>query len=219
MREEKKEKMKRVLCFGDSNTWGYNCVAGGRFGEEERWTGILQRKLGAEYKIIEEGLCGRTTVFEDPLMPGRNGLKYFEPMLCSHFPVDFVIMMLGTNDMKRIFGAGSEESANGVHRLLLRWKELLQSEQQKECPFVVVSPIRIHTAKNGNYMYGFDAQSEEEAKKFARDFKMIADRHQCLFVDASEIVEPSVDDGVHLDQEGHAKLGECLAEVVVRYCE
>lgn len=211
--------MKRILCFGDSNTWGYDCVGVRRFGEEERWTGILQNKLGAEYKIIEEGLCGRTTVFEDPLMPGRNGIKYFEPMVCSHFPVDFVIMMLGTNDMKGIFGAGSADSANGAHRLILRWKELLQSEQQKECPFLLVSPIRIHAAKDGNFMYGFSARSEEESEKFTQDFKMIADRHQCLFVDAAKIVEPSVEDGVHLDKEGHAKLGEYLAEVVAKYCK
>lgn len=210
--------MKRVLCFGDSNTWGYDYVGNRRFGDEERWPGVLQNKLGAEYKVIEEGLCGRTTVFEDPLMPGRNGIKYFEPMLCSHFPLDFVIVMLGTNDLKTIFGAGNEDVANGAHRLILRWKELLQSEYQSPCPFLLVSPIHIHAAENGNFMYGFNERSEEESKKFAQSFEMIAKRHECLFLDASQIVEPTVEDGVHLNQEGHAKLGEYLAGVVAQHC-
>lgn len=206
--------MKRVLCFGDSNTWGFNYATGGRFMEDERWTGILQRKLGKDYQIIEEGLCGRTTVFNDPLMPGRNGLEYFVPMLCSHMPVDLLIMMLGTNDLKRNFSIGCEESILGMERILIRWRELLQSEQQGECLFLLISPIHIHQAMSGEYLYGFDERSEYQSQKFGESCKKLARQYNCMFMDASHIAEPSLDDGVHLDREGHCALGEYLAEYV-----
>lgn len=206
--------MKRILCFGDSNTWGYDFVGGGRFADEVRWPGVLQEKLGKEYRIIEEGLCGRTTVFEDPLMTGRNGAKYFEPMLCSHLPVDMCIMMLGTNDMKRMFSIGADEAALGAERLIMRFKEILIKENHKAIPFVLISPIHILKAETGMYLYGFDANSEEESKKFAEAYGLVAERQKCLFVDAAKIAGPCVADGVHLDARGHKKLGEYMAEMI-----
>ena len=100
---------KRILCYGDSNTWGFNAmnkkVYGQRFPEDVRWTGRLQIILGDEYTVIEEGLCGRTTVFDDPLRDGLNGLKYLIPCLAIHNPLDYMILMLGTNDCKARFAA------------------------------------------------------------------------------------------------------------------
>ncbi len=95
---------KRIVCFGDSNTWGYDAVTRERFAEEIRWTGLLQKELGEGYQIVEEGLCGRTSVFEDPLNEGMSGLAYLYPCLMSHAPVDLLILMLGTNDCKQRFG-------------------------------------------------------------------------------------------------------------------
>lgn len=210
----RRQKMKRILCFGDSNTWGYDYVGGGRFGDEVRWTGVLEAALGSDYKIIEEGLCGRTTVFEDPLMTGRNGAKYFEPMVCSHLPIDCLVMMLGTNDMKRMFSIGAEEAAAGAERMIMRWKELLIKENHKNVPFILVSPVHIFAADTGVYMYGFDEKSEAESKKFAEAYKLVAERQNCLFVDAALVTAPCKEDGVHLDAGGHRKLGEYLAEVI-----
>lgn len=206
--------MKRILCFGDSNTWGYDYVGGGRFEDEIRWTGIMGKALGDNYKIIEEGLCGRTTVFEDPLMPGRNGLQYFEPMICSHLPIDYIIMMLGTNDMKRMFSVGAEESATGAERLILRWKELLNKENHESVPFILVSPIYIQKPENNIYMYGFDERAEKESKEFAKMYRGVAERQGCKFVDASLISQPCPEDGVHLNAEGHRRLGEYLANMI-----
>ena len=210
----RRTKMKRILCFGDSNTWGYDYVGGGRFSDEVRWPGVLEKELGNDYKIIEEGLCGRTTVFEDPLMTGRNGAMYFEPMICSHLPIDCCVMMLGTNDMKRMFSIGADEAAAGAERLIMRWKELLIKENHKKVPFLLVSPIHIYKAETGAYMYGFDEKSEEESKKFAEAFRLVAERHNCLFADAASVVKPCVEDGVHLNAEGHRKLGKYLAEII-----
>ncbi|MBR0402477.1 MAG: hypothetical protein IJH73_08230, partial [Lachnospiraceae bacterium] len=99
--------LKNILCFGDSNTYGFSpdWVKGnfGRHDRSVRWTGRLQELLGDEYRIIEEGLSGRPTVFADPTMADMSGLPYFRPCLKSHMPLDLVIIMLGTNDMKHRF--------------------------------------------------------------------------------------------------------------------
>ena len=96
-----------ILCFGDSNTWGYKPDKTGRFDENTRWTALLQKKLGPEYHIIEEGLCGRTTVFQDELRESRRGLDMIGVTVEMHNPLDLVIIMLGTNDCKTRYGASA----------------------------------------------------------------------------------------------------------------
>ena len=107
-------EQKNILCFGDSNTHGYNSRTGGRFGVKERWTRLLQKKLGDDYYIIEEGLSGRTTSFEDPVFEGLNGLSVIYPCMMSHEPLDLVMIMLGTNDTKDRFGANGFIIAKGM---------------------------------------------------------------------------------------------------------
>lgn len=96
--------MKRIICYGDSNTYGLNPETNLRYPREKRWTGILQNILGNEYLVVEEGLNGRTTVLSEPGLEYRNGYPYLEPCLQSHIPVDYLVFMLGTNDTKTLFG-------------------------------------------------------------------------------------------------------------------
>jgi len=110
--------MKTILCYGDSNTWGYNPLTKERYSREERWTGILQKELGEDYEVIEEGLNGRTTVWDDPIEGYKNGKEYLIPCLESHRPVDLVIIMLGTNDLKKRFSLSTFEIANGAKVLV-----------------------------------------------------------------------------------------------------
>ena len=110
--------MKTIVCYGDSNTYGYNPENGFRYEYEERWTTILQKELKDSAIVIPEGLNGRTTSFEDELRPGRNGATYLDPCLHSHGPIDLVVLMLGTNDCKTIFGASAEIIGKGIARLL-----------------------------------------------------------------------------------------------------
>lgn len=95
--------MKSILCYGDSNTYGLMPDSPDRYPRDVRWTGILQKKLGEDYYVIEEGLSGRTTLWDDPIEEHKNGKKYLLPCLDSHKPVDLVILMLGTNDLKTRF--------------------------------------------------------------------------------------------------------------------
>ena len=110
-------EQKNILCFGDSNTHGYNSKTGGRFTVEERWTKLLQRKLGDDYYVIEEGLSGRTTSFDDPVFEGLSGLNAIYPCMMTHEPLDLVIIMLGTNDTKDRFNANGFIIGKGLERL------------------------------------------------------------------------------------------------------
>ncbi|MGA2043502.1 MAG: GDSL-type esterase/lipase family protein, partial [Roseiarcus sp.] len=110
--------MSVILAYGDSNTWGYDPAGGGRFGPDVRWTGIMQAELGASFKVIEEGLNGRTTVFDDPIEPDRNGLTYLSPCLLSHAPLDLLVISLGCNDLKRRFWLSPGDIALGAERLV-----------------------------------------------------------------------------------------------------
>ena len=115
---------KHILCIGDSNTHGLctdpseSADHGSRYNEEERWTCLLQKALGAEYLVIEEGLSGRTTCFNVPLFDGLSGLDYIYPCLMSHEPVDLLVIMLGTNDTKERFGASAACIGLGLKRLV-----------------------------------------------------------------------------------------------------
>ena len=111
--------MKTVLCFGDSNTWGYDPLTRERFDRDTRWPGVLRNELGEGYLVLEEGLNGRTTVWDDPIDgTHKNGSRYLLPCLESHAPLDLVVIMLGTNDLKRRFGVPAEDIARGAARLV-----------------------------------------------------------------------------------------------------
>ena len=120
---------KHIVCLGDSNTHGYcadptDCADGGnRFNEEERWTCLLQKALGEDYLVLEEGLGGRTSVFADPLHEGMDALNVAYPLLMSHEPVDLLIIMLGTNDTKERFSANAAAIAAGMERLIKKCKD------------------------------------------------------------------------------------------------
>ena len=137
---------KHIVCFGDSNTHGYCGDAadfdgvpqpGGtmRYSEASRWPMLLQKALGEEYLIIEEGLNGRTTVFEDPYRCGWTGASYIQPCLMSHKPVDLLILMLGTNDTKEWYGATAERICAGMEYIVLpRSKHALLDGKGPEHP-------------------------------------------------------------------------------------
>jgi len=103
--------VKTIVCYGDSNTWGFNPVTQDRFSITERWTGVLAQELGAGYRVVEEGLNGRTTIWDDPIEEWRNGKTYFLPCLWSHKPIDLVTIMLGTNDLKERFSVSAYDIA------------------------------------------------------------------------------------------------------------
>ena len=131
--------MKQILCFGDSNTFGYIPGNGQRYPWGVRWTSILNEKLGLEnYRVIEEGLCGRTTIFEDPLRDGRRGVDILPTVLETHAPVDLVVLMLGTNDCKSVYGATAEIIGKGISNLIVQIRAYAKTSK-----ILLISPIHL----------------------------------------------------------------------------
>ena len=203
---------KRILCFGDSNTWGYDAYSGGRFAKDVRWTGVLQNILGEEYHIIEEGLCGRTTVFDDPLNEGLSGLRYLLPCLQSHSPIDMLIIMLGTNDCKERFSATAKKIADGAKRLI---KVAQSADVWKEKPrILLVSPAPIEKECETSDVSGEMGVCSDKSYELKGTYKLCADDCKCEFLDAGLYVSMNKIDYMHLDKASHKRLAEALADVI-----
>ena len=203
---------KRIVCFGDSNTWGYNAAGGTRFDDDIRWTGRLQALLGPDYTVIEEGQNGRTTVMDDRYENRLAGLTYLWPCMESHYPFDLLVIMLGTNDTKNYFGASAKSIAAGAGRLVNLAKNSPFGRDNNPPKVLLVSPIKIEQRECFDYILG--KQAEEKSKFFSQEFKAVAEQMGCYFLDAAEVASPCDEDGVHLDAEGHSRLAAAIAEMV-----
>ena len=211
---------KHIVCLGDSNTHGYcadpaDCADGGaRFNENERWTCLLQKALGEEYLVLEEGLSGRTTVFSDPLHEAMPALDVAYPILMSHEPVDLLIIMLGTNDTKERFSVNPACIARGLERLVDKCKTIPCWGDHKPNILLIAPPHIGDEMEQSDVMpamgFGCAAKSRELAKYYAP----VAANQGCAFLDAEGVAEFNQVDYMHLTKKGHAQLAERLARIV-----
>lgn len=208
--------MKTILCYGDSNTYGYNPEDGFRYPYKQRWTSILQENLKEKAIIIPEGLNGRTTCFEDEIRPGRNGVTYLDPCLHTHGPIDLVVLMLGTNDLKIRFQATPTDIGKAIERLIKMILDITPQKRRdgKPSKILLVSPIHLGDnlcdIESGEEM-GFE-RGIQYSKRLAPIYKQWADTYHIEFMDAAEYAKPSELDACHLSAEGHASLGAAITE-------
>lgn len=209
---------KHIVCIGDSNTHGYcadpadTADGGDRFNEEERWTTRLQDIIGDDYKVLEEGLSGRTTVFTDPLHESMDALSVAYSILMSHEKVDLLIIMLGTNDTKERFNANPSVIALGMERLV---QKCISVPCWKDKPnILVVCPPPIGDGLTDEPM---GKGCPEKAKALAPYYKDVAERNGCAFLDAVDC-EFNTIDYMHLTRKGHAQLADTLAPIVKKLC-
>ena len=208
--------MINILCYGDSNTYGYMPETGYRYPKNVRWTGVLQNLLGERFTVIEEGCNGRTTIFDDPVEGWKNGRDYLKPCLNSHKSIDIVIMMLGSNDLKECFHASAEDIANGAEVLVKDIIEFTQIKQGFVPHIILVSPPEIGERINESVFYGnFTEDAIGRSKEFSKYYKKVADSNGCIFVDAASYIKPSEEDSLHLTAEGHMKLAEVLYDTII----
>jgi lysophospholipase L1-like esterase len=203
--------MKRILCYGDSNTWGADPLTGERLEEQIRWTRILAGALGADYEIIEEGLCGRTTVWEDPIEGYKNGYTYLMPCLETHRPLDLVVIMLGTNDLKKRFSLTAYDIAQGAGVLVTAVQKSTAGREAKAPPVLLIAPPPVSQLTDYAEMF---EDSEGKSKKLGERFHQVAQELGCVFLDASSVIVSSKIDGIHFDPEEHAKLGYAVAGII-----
>ncbi len=200
--------MKTILCYGDSNTWGYNPVTGERYSIADRWTGVLAHELGDEYHIVEEGLNGRTTVWDDPIEGYKNGKEYLIPCLESHCPIDLVTILLGTNDLKMRFSVSAYDIAASAGVLVDIVQKSATGPNNGAPQVLLISPPVVGTL--GDYAEMFlDAQTK--SGKFAKYYRQVAGEYSCHFLDAATIVVSSNLDGIHWEASEHRKLGQAVA--------
>jgi len=207
--------MNNILCFGDSNTWGYSPVDGTRYPTNIRWTGVLQKSLGADYHVIEEGLNGRTTFINeegDEARPLRSGSDVLQVILESHRPLDFVIIMLGTNDLKLEFNLTSVEIAQGAKKLC---ETVLNSEYLVDNPpqILLISPTHIGSTIMPDEEEFFE-QAREKSLQFAEHYEKAAFDLGVHFLDAAKIVTAREGEGVHWDADQHQAFGQLLSDLV-----
>ncbi len=206
----------RILCYGDSNTWGY--ISGSdhqRYGNDERWTRILSKLLRDKFEVIEEGLNSRTLISNDtrPGKEGKNGYEYLIPCLDTHDPIDLVVLMLGTNELKATYN----KTANEIGEMLEKYfvKTILNRKSQLKDSYpklLIVTPPIVDESKEyckANNKYTGASKKSEELNDIYKD---ISERYNCYFL-SNRGLETGID-GVHLTKESHKKLAKMLEEKI-----
>lgn len=201
---------RTVVCFGDSNTHGASPTDGARFERDVRWPGVLRGALGDGYEVIEEGLNGRATVWDSPLAPHQNGRTYLTPCLLSHAPVDIVVIMLGTNDLKSSYGLGAAEIASGAAVLIDVARQSLAGPDGAPPEVLLVAPVPVGPTTERSEVWGFGA-AIETSRRLSPMYRVVAEGRAAAFLDAGSVTEASPIDGVHLDPAGHAAIGRAVA--------
>lgn len=204
---------KQILAFGDSLTWGANPGGRGRHRFEDRWTSVVEENL-IGVKVIAEGLGGRTTSFDDySAMADRNGVKVLPTLLGSHYPLDLVAIMLGTNDLKPHLCGSVLGAAAGIERLVEIVQIYPYGYSAKPPKILIMSPPLFGETRTEDRMPA-GGRSIAESQKFAAAYRSVAERKGCAFFDAATVAIASVADGVHLDAENTRAIGLGVAPVI-----
>lgn len=214
--------MKRVLIYGDSNSWGYDVTrylpeinAYQRMTEDERWPGLVLKMLGPDYEVIEDALNGRTTLQEDPYMPNRNGLMGLSIALDANAPLDLVVIQLGCNELKHMFNLSAGMIARGVERLVQECRQPLYGYPAPQV--LLIAPAPTHP-DIGSFASGYNFGPDAYAKslEFGSYYRAVAERNQCGFIDCAPLnFEINEVDGLHYSKADHAKLAPIVAEKIL----
>lgn len=202
----------RILCFGDSNTWGYCPSNGSRI--VQRWTKVLETHL-PEAEVIEEGLNGRTAMHSEPFGPEKSSFDSFTVALLSHKPLDVIILMLGSNDLKKEHNVSAFYLCKGMQEFIKAAQNpWLWTDSQKQPLIILVAPPALSAQAIVTYPESFNEASLIESKRIAGFYKTVASQEHVVFFDAGNVVEVSSVDGLHLEEENHIALGLALKEKV-----
>ena len=201
--------MKVILCYGDSNTWGSDPLTQERFSPQVRWTGVLAHLLGEGYQVIEEGLSGRTTVWDDPVEGlHKNGKVYLLPCLESHQPIDLVLLMLGTNDLKMRFSVPATDIAASVGVLVDVIQKSATGVGGAAPRVLLIAPPPVGKLSEFAEMF---SDAEVKSHKLSEYYRAVATQYGCDFLNAGDFIVSSDTDGIHFEANQHQKLGEAVA--------
>jgi len=203
-----------VVCFGDSLTWGFNPVDKSRYGHDIRWTRLLQKELGDGFYVVEEGVNGRTTVFEDPVKGDKNGLAHLETVRKTHMPIDILVIMLGTNDLQARFSMNAETIAIAMGRLLDFARRPTDDMEGRAPKVLLMSPPPLAPMDGTPFVAQFSEQSEGESHRLAACYREKAAEYGVAFFDTGTVISASPVDAIHFEAEPQAGLAKAIAEEV-----
>jgi lysophospholipase L1-like esterase len=207
---------KHIVCFGDSNTWGYNGENATRFDDDIRWVQRMQRRLGEQYLVMEEGVNGRTTVFDDPLAEGLNGLTALAPALLAHQPIDLLVLMLGTNDCKERYAASAYVITLGIQRLIMKAKSM---DVWRDQPRILLMAPMVMDEKLYHIPDVRDSMgpgSVEKSRELPGRYQALADEMGCHFLDSNAYVHPISYDYMHIAPECLPGFAEAVASACLK---
>ena len=198
--------MKKVLCFGDSNTYGFVPEKCTRYDKNTRWTGVLQALCGSDFSIIEGGCNNRTAFVDNPAGVEQTGYKILPEYFTKDY-FDIVVLAIGINDLQLFFRPTLEEFEQGIEKLIKITKDLSPNAE-----IILVCPSKLDLAgiKSGVFSFQFDEISVEKSGKLSPIYKSLAEKYKCHFIDLNNIVDVSPLDGLHFSAESHKKIAENL---------
>ena len=200
--------MKKIICYGDSNTFGYSPLDGSRFDENTRWTGILQKSLGSDYEVVNEGMCDRTGFVDNPKGFLFSAQRHFPKMLSKTDSIDFLILAIGTNDLQFQYNI----SFNAVEKGL---ETLINIAQTKVKKIIIIPPVILdEKILEGAFNFQFDQSSIVKSRKIGRIFRQLANVYQCKIFDINKFVSPSALDGLHYDENSHKIIAEKILSFI-----
>lgn len=206
-----------ILCFGDSNTFGYNPTNGLRYDKNTRWTGVLQNLLGDNFNVIEEGLNGRTTIFDEPYFPGRCGIDDIVPCLDLHKPIDLLIVMLGTNYTKEIFHANSDDITKGLEILVRKAMSASYDFRDSKPNVLIVAPVPIkYEVIYTPWASDMGLDCVRKSLELGDKYEKLADDLGCHFFDAAACGFACKLDSIHLDEDTHSTFAYKLYKVIFK---
>ena len=207
-------KKKSILCYGDSNTFGHRPTDGQRYPYGVRWTSLLAENLGKDFQVIEAGLNSRTTVIDDEVEKYRNGLKYIDVVVEMNWPLDLVILMLGTNDMKVRYQAQAVDIAEGARSIVREIRRLHQEIRPDWMPqILLVSPLLVEKIRDGlsDCSEGFGGERAYWlSRELAPLYQQVAREEGCHFLDAGSVASAGTADALHLEEEGHREIAAAM---------
>ncbi len=207
------DSAKTILCYGDSNTWGQIPRSQNRFNRSIRWSSVLQDKLGDSFEVISEGLRGRTFASSDSLL---NGLNHLSIILSTHKPIDTVIIMLGTNDLKSDYNLHPIDIAFNLEKTIWIIKEKEIKNIVIICPAPIIKPEVEAKSDEGKKLDETMSRGIDLSTHLSSLYKEIAEKYDCHFIDANDHISSSKKDGYHLDEDAHQKLAKVVEQEILK---
>ena len=202
--------MKKILCYGDSNTYGFIPQTCGRYDKNSRWSGILSELLDEDFEIIEEGMNNRTGFFKNPEGLKQSGGEYLSIYLQNRKDIDICMLALGTNDAQFFYRLNEQNCNKGIENLINSVKKANPNTK-----IIIIPPVKItQNILNSMFSMMFNQKSIETIQQVFNVFEQTAKENNCLYFDFNEFVEPSTTDGLHYSRESHKIIAENIAQFI-----